>query len=100
MLRLATILFLVCLNLGLNAQSVMESFTKQEISRYLQRASAGSKRSNDRSVDLRHVAIAIQPDMSNGYIKAGSVAYTFACLGPLSVFELDLRKPLIVDSVV
>ena len=100
MLRLATILFLVCLNLGLNAQSIMESFTKQEISRYLQLASAGSKRSNDRSVDLKHVALSIQPDMSNGNITEGSVAFKFSCLGPLSVFELDLRKPLIVDSVV
>ena len=100
MSRLATILFLLCLINGLKAQPFMESYTKQEISRYLQLASAGSKRSNDRSVDLRHVRLFIQPDMTNGAIINGRVDFAFKCLSPFSVIELDLRKPLQVDSVI
>ncbi|MFM6984833.1 MAG: M1 family aminopeptidase [Chitinophagaceae bacterium] len=100
MLRLATILFLLCLINGLNAQPFMESYTKQEISRYLQLANAGKKRSADQSVDLLHVSLSIQPQMSTGAILKGEVGFTFKSQSALNELELDLRKPLIVDSVV
>lgn len=100
MSRLATILFLLCLINGLNAQPFMESYTKQEISRYLQLANAGNKRSADESVDLLHVSLSIQPQMSSGAILKGEVGFTFKTQVTRSELELDLRKPLIVDSVV
>lgn len=100
MLRIATFFVSVCLISALQAQPELESLMKQELSSRMKLYQAYAKRSNDAGVDIRHVRLWIEPDMSNGKIVNARVDFTFRSKAALPVLELDLRKELQVDSVV
>ncbi|HEY1045141.1 MAG TPA: M1 family aminopeptidase [Bacteroidia bacterium] len=100
MYKLATLLFLLCLTFKLSAQPQLESLAKQELTRYTMLNKQSSKRSNQGNIDLIHVRLQLQPNMSNGRIDDGRVTLTFKTTADISRLEIDLRKELKVDSVI
>lgn len=84
----------------LKGQPILESLAKQEMSRYTMHKAGNTKRSIDDSIDIRHVALSVEPDMNTGSILKGSVKFAFRTLSNINSLEFDLRKPLKVDSVI
>jgi aminopeptidase N len=99
-MKCATFIFLMCLMFGLNAQTEMESHAKQELLKHRELQSYNSKRSLSRGVDIQHVRLYFEPNLSNGRLNQASAKITFKAVSTLSLLVFDLRKELTVDSVV
>ncbi|MCC6819074.1 MAG: T9SS type A sorting domain-containing protein [Bacteroidia bacterium] len=100
MLKFATISSFLCLIISLGAQTPLESQLKQELTARMKLYSSYSKRSNDGNIDIRHVRLFIEPNMNTGAIVSAKVDIAFSSSLTTSRIELDLRKELIVDSVI